>query len=198
MTAFLRRVMESQAVLLGWLASILMMEGQREVVAAIIVTLSKVHQLTKAGSGISEETLANLKDLERALGILLTLCGDQEPELAHWKSKIEALRRDATIASQEIRGRIREYQSLLEREVMSLLNERLPEGEFRERVEAELQRILGSDLPAPVESSRKAFGEEEAMSRLELKLERIKSEMEGKGLERYLQKGTHDPPSSEG
>jgi len=174
------------------------MEGQREVVAAIIVTLSKIHQLTEGGSGISEETLENLKDLERALDILLAMCGDQEPGLGEWKSKIESMRKDVARASQEISGRIREYQSLLEREVMSLLNRRLPEGEFRERVESELQRILGKDLPMPAGSSRKSPEEREALSRLELKLERIESEMEGRGLERYLQKGAHNRPSSEG
>ena len=165
-----------------------------DIVTGIIVALSKIQHLAKRDCGIFSDSVKDLKELEKALRILEGICEDQEEgDAREWRKRIRKLRKDVEKAAQGFQGTIREYSNLLGDDLLDIMGRRLPEGEYKERIEKELGKVLGG-TKKPVFKDRylqAGSSDSKVVSELERKLERVDTEL-SQGLDRYFVRKRRD------
>lgn len=170
------------------------MAEDRDIVTGIIVALSKIQHLAKRDCGIFSDSVKDLKELEKALRILEGICEDQEEgDAREWRKRIRKLRKDVEKEAQGFQGTIREYSNLLGDDLLDIMGRRLPEGEYKERIEKELGKVLGRTEGSVFDNGNLQTGpsDSKAVSELERKLERVDTEL-SQGLDRYFVRKRRD------
>lgn len=163
------------------------MSLDREIVTAIIVILSKAR---KARADIAKvEMIDGLRDVEKALGILGHLNVEAESSTTKWKEKFEMLRGDLEDSLVLYESTLDEYSRLMEADLLEMLEEWLPDPKYRDMIEAELDNLSYGKGHERTDETEVRIAKNEAMpvSRLERKLERVKSDTPDSGLDRFLE-----------
>ena len=160
------------------------MAFEKEFLTASFVVLSKIRKLR---SGEMPE-IESIEELEKALAALssFSTTGRERSLVGSWRTEVGGIRSDAEEALLGLQRSLRDLADLLQEEVTALLLSRLPEGEFKARVEKELARVVSGDDTMEAELRPDAKREGKPVSDLERKLEIIESEITSMGLERYL------------
>jgi hypothetical protein len=161
--------------------------NERELAAGVIVALAKIRQIRESGQ--DPHQVADLKELEKALGLMASFCdGQDEVDVGEWRDRMEGLRKDMEQANQGFQGTISEYSLLLERVILGILERRLPEGEYRDKVKQQLLGFMPEGEDRASAADEAVAPSSRPLSDLERKLERVDSDVSSSGLDRFIGK----------
>ncbi len=159
-------------------------------VAASFVVLSKLQRLKG-----DDEIIANttpLRDLKKALGILADFCGDEDRGgIIDWEKSVRDLVKEVEETAQGFGERVEELSALLEKDIVDMVMDKLPEGEYRDRMGENLRKVMAGEVEPP-SGIPPGKARKTPVSALERKLERVEADANASGLDRFIAKEEQD------